>query len=315
MTDYSVVQRQNLHKLRIKKYKKASALLCMSVPVFFIGVLFNYVPIWGWIIAFFDYSPGIPLYKTPFAGLKYFLMLFAASSDFPIAMRNTVVLSLLGLLVLPASLLLALLITEVRNNVYKKSVQIITSFPNFISWIITYSLVFHFLSVDDGIVNQLLLKLHLISQPVDFLVNPDYSWLMMTMVNLWKNTGYSAIIFLSAIAGISQELYQAAEVDGAGRFKKILFITLPSIMPTFAVLMILNIGQLLNLGFEQYYSFQNPVTLDRLEIIDTYVYRTGLVRMSFSFATAVGIFQTLISCGLLIMANGMFKKTMNKSIL
>ena len=242
-------------------------------------------------------------------------MLFDVGSNFLLTMRNTVVLSLLGMLVLPVSAVFAIMITEVRNNFYKKTVQVITTFPNFISWIIVYSIFFHFLSIDDGFVNNLLLKLHLFSQPVGFLSKPEYSWPLMTFVNFWKGLGYSAIIFISAISGIDQELYQAADVDGAGRLRKILHITVPGIMPTFAVLLILTIGQLLNLGFEQYYSFQNPMTIEKLEILDTYVYRTGLTNMNFSFATAVGIFKSVVSCLLLLSANGVFKRIMGRSII
>lgn len=305
----------NTRLQRKRKRRIIAPLLWMTVPVFLLGVVFNYLPIWGWSMAFVHYNPGISVLNSEFAGLHYFYRLFEAGSSFLTAMRNTLVLALLGMLVLPGAVVFALLIAEAKARIYKKLVQIVTSFPYFVSWIIVYSIFFFFLAVDDGQINLLLLKLGLTENPVDFLGNPDYSWLLMTTANLWKGLGYTAIIFISAISGIDQELYQAANVDGAGRFRNIIHITLPGIMPTFAVLMILNTGQLLNLGFEQYYTFQNPMTLERLEILDTYVYRQGLTNYDFSFATAVGIFKTLVSCLLLFMANGVFKRFMNKSII
>ena len=295
--------------------KNVVPLLWMTIPVFILGVVFNYLPLWGWSMAFVNYSPGVSILKSQFIGLDNFARLFEAGSSFLIAMRNTLVLSFLSMLVLPGAVLFALMIAEVRCNFFKKTVQIVTSFPNFVSWIIVYSLFFFFLSVDDGQINHLLLRVGLISEPLDYLGNPDFSWFIMTFASVWKGLGYTAIIFISAISSIDQEMYKAADVDGAGRFRKIFHITLPGIMPTFAVMMILTVGQLLNLGFEQYYTFQNPITLDKLEILDTYIYRQGLTDYDFSFATAVGIFKSLVSCVLLFMANGLFKKFMNRSII
>lgn len=313
----SAADKLNTGRSGVRKARRRTVLplVWMTVPVFLLGIAMNYFPIWGWYMAFVHYSPGESIVASPFAGLHYFIRLFESGSSFLLAIRNTIVLSILGLLVLPLAVVFSLLIAEIKSTFFKKFVQTVTSFPYFISWIIVYSLFFFFLSVDDGQINLTLLRFGLIDNPIDFLGDPRYSWLIMTIANIWKGLGYTAIIFISAISGIDQELYQAAEIDGAGRFKRILHITLPGIMPTFAVMLILTVGQLLNLGFEQYYTFQNPMTLEKLEILDTYIFRQGLTSYDFSYATAAGIFKSVISCTLLFFANEVFKRVMGRSII
>ena len=286
----------------------------MTIPVFVMGVIFNYLPAWGWYLAFIDFQPGIPVWDSVFVGLKYFARLFETGSSFLVAFRNTVVLSLLGLLVLPAAVFFAVCVSEVKNKAFKTLVQTASSLPYFVSWIIVYAIFFFFLSVDNGYVNQVLLALGWIAEPIDFLGNVDYSWAILTASTIWKTLGYTAIVFIAAIAGLDQELYEAAEIDGASRSQKIMKITIPQIMPTFAVMTILTVGQMLNIGFEQYWSFRNPLTVDAVEVLDTYAYATGIAGFEFSYATAIGVFKTVASCVLLVFANGVFKKIMNRSI-
>jgi putative aldouronate transport system permease protein len=297
------------------KFRAIAPLLLMTVPIFIMGVVFNYAPIWGWSMAFVKYQPGKGILGAPFAGLHYFKMLFEGGSTFLLVMRNTVALSLLGMLVLPLAVAFAVLVSEARGRGYGKFVQIASSFPYFVSWIIVYSIFFFFCSVDGGVINQLLLRFGLIREPIDFLGNADWSWFILTFASIWKNLGYTAIVFIASIAGIDQELFEAAQIDGASRFRKIWHITVPLIMPTFAVMTVLTVGQLLNLGFEQFWPFRNFMTVGRVEVLDTYIYATGIGNFQFSYATAVGIFKTLVSCLMLFIANGIFKRFMNRTII
>lgn len=297
------------------RLRKALPLLCMTVPFFILIIVFNYVPLWGWSMAFINYSPGISIFKSDFIGLHNFLRLFDVDSQFLIVMRNTLVLSFLNLLATPLPIILAIMITEVKNNAFKKTIQTVVSFPNFVSWITVYSLFFVFLSVDDGILNSILIKLNMINTPMDILANPDFAWPLQTFASIWKSIGYSAIIYIAAISGIDQELYQAAEVDGAGKFRKIWYITVPCIMPTFMVIMVLTIGNLINTGFDQYYVFSNSLVSERIEVLDTYTYNLGLKQMDYSFATTVGIFKTVVSVILLFAANRLSKWTTGSHII
>jgi putative aldouronate transport system permease protein len=291
-------------------------LYMMTVPFFLIAVLFHYVPLWGWSIAFLDYSPGVDLAEAKFVGFKYFERLFSGTSEFGLVLRNTLVLSFLHLLLSPVPVFLAIMITNLRSRLFGKIVQTVTSFPNFTSWIIVYSIFFSFFSIDDGMINKLLFsKLHWISEPSNILADPSWTWWFMTLATLWKTVGWTAIIYISAIAGIDQEQYQAAEVDGANRFQQALHVTIPGIMPTFTILLLISIGNMLNIGFEQYYVFHNALIHDRIEVIDTYTYRMGLVQNDFSYSTAAGIFKSLISVILLFSANFITKITTGRSIM
>lgn len=291
-------------------------LLVMTVPFFAIVLLFSYVPLWGWSIAFVDFIPGKSIAESAFAGLKYFHRLFDSTSDFVSVLRNTLVLSFLVLLTSPLPVLLAIMISNLRSRKFARFVQTVTSFPNFISWIIVYSVFFAFFSIDDGMLNKLLYgTLHWVDQPTSLLSDPRWTWWLMTLATLWKTAGWTAIIYIAAIAGIDQEQYQAAEVDGANRLQQALHITVPGIMPTFTILLLLNIGNMLNVGFDQYYVFHNALVHDKIEVIDTYTYRVGLLNMDFSYSTAAGIFKSLVSVILLFSANFFTKKATGRSIM
>lgn len=297
------------------KGKQRLTLFAMAVPLFALVVIFSYVPLWGWAMAFVKYRPGVSIFKSQFVGLTNFIKIFASDSSFVEVFRNTLVMGLLGLLGIPLAVVLALMLNECHAVGFSKVVQTATSLPNFISMVIVYSIFFRFLSVDDGIVNVVLLKIGILKQPIDFLATSGLVWPLQTFVGIWKYTGWTAIIFISAIAGIEQELYEAALVDGAGRFQRIWHITIPGIMPTFVIIMILNIGYLVSIGFEQYYLFWNGMIADRIEVIDTYVYRLGIAQGNYSFATAVGIGKTVISVLLIVGANWLSKRTTQRSFL
>jgi putative aldouronate transport system permease protein len=218
MKQTTLLVKGNISKTKLRR-RNLVPLLVMTVPFFLLVILFNYVPLWGWSIAFVDYIPGRSIMESSFVGLKYFHRLFDSTSDFGLVLRNTLVLSFMGLLLSPVPVILAIQITNVRSRWYGKFVQIVSSFPHFTSWIIVYSVFFAFLSIDDGMVNSLLYKtLHWIGAPSNILADPDWTWWLMTFATLWKNVGWTAIIYIAAIAGIDQEQYQAAEVDGASRW-------------------------------------------------------------------------------------------------
>ncbi|MEN6315704.1 MAG: ABC transporter permease subunit [Clostridiaceae bacterium] len=302
------------YRMGTGKHKKSFTLILMTVPLFLFAMVFNYGPIWGWLMAFVNYTPGVSIFSSEFTGLKQFSYFFEAGSLFLPVLRNTLVLNLLALCMCPVPIIFALMLTESRSVLFKKAIQTVTSFPNFISWIIVYSVFFAFLSVEDGMINHLLLGLNIIKQPTDILADAGVAWFLQTFASIWKGMGWNAIIYLAAIAGIDKELYDAAEVDGAGRFKRILHITIPGLMPTFSVILILSVGNLINSGFDQFYVFDNALVHDKLNVIDTYTYRMGLQQFDFSYATAVGIFKSLVSIVLLFTSNLISKAATGRSI-
>ncbi|MBB6734403.1 ABC transporter permease [Cohnella zeiphila] len=290
-------------------------LILMTVPFFAFILLFNYVPLFGWLMAFQDYFPGKPILEQDFVGLKHFHRVLT-DAQFMHALRNTLVISFLSLLTSPAPMILALLLNEVKKMKFRKFVQTVSSLPNFISWIIVYSVFFSFFSVDEGAINKLLLQFGLIHTPTDLLSNSGIAWYFQTLVGMWKGLGWGAIIYLAALSGVDQELYEAARVDGASRYQEAWHISLPGMLPTFVVLLILGIGNLLaGGGFEQMFTFMNPMVMDRLENLDTYTYKMGLQGLSFSYATAVGIMKSLVSVLLLLAANAISKRINGRSIL
>lgn len=303
-------------KKRVNKKPFDKVLFFMALPSIILLLMFYYAPIWGWSIAFVNYIPGIKITESEFVGFKYFIKLFKGGSDFIYVFGNTLVLSGLRILVSPVPLIVAILLSELRSKLYKRTVQTLLSLPNFISWVVVYSFFFSMLSVNEGIINRLLVdKLHILKEGVDFLAEPKLTWGMMTFANIWKEAGWGAIIYLAAIAGIDVEQYQAAQIDGANKFQRILYITLPGILPTFAVCFVLGIGNMINTGFDQYFVFENAMVHDKIEVLDTYTYRIGLRNGDFSFSTAIGIFKTVVSMSLLLLANSVNKRIMGNGIL
>lgn len=298
-----------------RRLKAKLPLMFMTIPFFLLVVLFGYVPLAGWTMAFTDYFPGADLFKQDFVGLKHFTRMLT-DQHFFMALRNTLVLSFLSILVSPAPMILALLLNEARNLKFRRIIQTVSSLPNFISWIIVYSIFFTFFSVDEGMINTILLQLGIIQQPTNVLANSDIAWVFQTLVGMWKGLGWSAIVYLASLSGIDQELYEAARVDGANRYHEAIHISLPGMLPTFVVLLILAIGSILSGGgFDQMFTFMNPMVMDKLENLDTYVYKQGLQSLNFSYATAVGLFKSFVSIILLFTANFISKRINGKSII
>jgi putative aldouronate transport system permease protein len=313
--DYVEKLESNLgRRAKNKSGKKKYRLLFMAIPLMILVILFHYVPLFGYIYAFFDYKPGVPLFQNEFVGFKFFKLFLTDRFDMVMVMKNTLTFALIGIALSPLPMILAVLINEVRSSRYKKLIQTATTFPNFVSWIIVYSLAFSMFS-SEGLINDLLVKLGLTTTPIMLLDDSKAVYWFQTLLGNWKGLGWSAIIYLAAIAGIEQELYEAAAIDGANRLKLALHITFPGMMPTFIVLLLLSIGNFLNIGFEQYFVFKNPANAVNIEVLDVYVYRVGLMNHDYSYGVAIGIMKSVLSIALLFIANKIAKKVRGASII
>ena len=289
-------------------------LLCMTIPSVLFILVFSYFPISGWIYSFFDYRIGYKLSKCEFVGLDNFIYAFGDPYIITVIL-NTLIISILGLLGLPLAGMIAILLSEVRGKKFKKTVQTAITIPNFISWIIIYSIMFSLFS-NDGLLTTLVRGLSgNRDSTVTLLTNPGTAKLFMVLTNIWKTVGYNSIIFFAAVTGIDSQLYDAAAVDGAGRWQKILHITIPGILPTFITLLIISVGAILNNGFEQYYVFVNPIIQKNIEVLDYYVYRIGMLNNDIPASTAVSMIKTFISVVLVFSVNKLSKKTLGQSIL
>ena len=288
-------------------------LLLMVMPFIIFIFLFSYVPLIGWIYAFFDYLPGVPLFKCDFVGLEYFKLIFRDKINMLRVMKNTMIFAGIGLLTMPLPMIFAICLNEIRQVRLKKVIQTFTTLPNFISAIIVYSLVFTFLS-RDGVINTVLMNLGILSEPTNVLANGDAVYWFQTVLGQWKGLGWSAIIYIAAISGVDQELYEAADVDGAGHLGKALHVTIPALMPTFIVLLILGVGNILNTGYETYYLYKNPMTSANIEVLDLYVYRVGLGTNDYSYGIAISIMKTFVSVILISIANIFSKKIRGSTI-
>lgn len=291
-------------KLPLKKrlYKQRTLVL-MSIPFFIYVIIFSYLPLTGWVMAFQKYKPGKGLFNQEFAGIFQFRLLFQ-NETFLRVIRNTVAMSLINLILgFITAIGLAILLNEVRSMHTKKFIQTISYMPHFLSWIIVTGIVMDALSTETGVINQALVGLHLVKTPINFFAETKYFWGIVGISNIWKETGWSSIIYLAAITAINPDLYEAAAIDGANRIKKIKHITLPGIKPTIFILLIINVGNILNAGFEVQYLLGNGMIQKVSQTIDIYVIKYGISMNNFSLATAAGIFKSVISILLIVIAN------------
>lgn len=296
------------------KFKKQFYLQIQVIPWIIWLIIFAYLPMYGIILAFKEYQFGSGIIGSPWVGLQQFKMFFI-STDFYIVMRNTLAISFLKLLFgFPAPILFALFLNEIAGKRYKKFVQSVSYLPYFISWVVVAGIVFQFLSLQDGVINQLLLNLKIIDEPIMFMGEPKYFWSILVITEIWKNVGWNSIIYIAAISGIDQSMYEAATMDGAGRFKKVIHITLPSIIPTMVILLIFQVGGVLNANFDQVFMMQTPLVTDVGEILDTYVYKVGIATARYSYATAVGLFKSIVGFILIILTNWITKKISDNGI-
>ena len=300
-----------------KKYKLFLMMLPFLVAVF----LFSYLPLYGWSYAFYNYQFGKPMSEQEFVGLKWFTELITNQGhreNIIRVMKNTFGMSGLGLLTSWLPMVFAIFLNEITNIRFKKFVQIFTTLPNFISWALVFSFAMALFAMDTGIFSKFMLAIGAIDQPVAWLNSSEHIWLKMWGWGTWKGLGWGAIMYLAAISGIDQELYEAAQVDGAGRWAKIRYITLPGLLPTFFVLLMLSISNILNNGMDQYLAFQNSMNKNTIEVLDLYVYNITIASGGttlYSFATAIGILKTIVSVTLLFSANFVSKKLRGESIM
>ena len=298
--------------LTMTKPKKDYKLLYYALPFMIIVLLFNYVPIFGWIYAFFDYVPGVKLNDSEFVGLEYFKLIFTDANVWR-SLTNTFIFAILGILFSPLPMFFAILLNEVKNGPVRKIVQTFTTLPNFISWVIIFSLAFTLFS-SDGLITTMLLKIGIGTDGQNLLGDGKAVYIFQSLLGLWKGLGWSSIIYLAAIAGIDQEQYEAARVDGAGYFRCAIHITMPAMIGTFVVLFILNIGNFLNTGYEQYLLFKNSMTADNIEVLDLYAYRIGLENMDYSYGVAISIIKSVVSVILVTFANLVAKKARGSAV-
>lgn len=281
-------------------------LFLLMIPALVWVILICYAPMTGLYMAFTNYRPTqngywSDLLNAPFVGFEWFEYFF--ENDFKMIMRNTLATSLLTLLFsFPAPILIAVFLNEVKNMKVKKFVQTASYLPYFISWVIASNIFLTFLS-GNGVVNDLLVALHIIDEPILFFQKGEYFWWIIAFANTWKNMGYNAIIYLAAISGVDQGLYEAAEVDGANRVQRIWHITLPAIRGTICIMLILAVGGILTTGFEQQLLMGNNAILNYSDVLDTYAYRYGLTKGMYSYGTAVGMFKSVVSFILVMCAN------------
>ena len=305
-----LTERLGRKKVRGLKY------LLLAVPFLIYVFAMSYVPLMGWIYSVFDYKLGqrfLDPGSMTFIGLENFRKLFRERTEVMRVMRNTLVMSGLGLLSTPVPVLFAILFNELKGSRFKKFIQTTTTLPNFISWITVYGIAFSFFSVN-GFVSMLLKNFGLETSPTGILGDSSKVWLVQWLLGIWKSFGWSAIIYIAAIVGIDSELFDAARVDGANKLQTIRHITIPGIMPTYVVMFLLAVSNILSNGFDQYFMFYNPMVSDKIEVLDYYVYKVGFSINDYSYSITLGMLKSVLSIALLFIANALSKKVRGESI-
>jgi putative aldouronate transport system permease protein len=314
------VQQPGIQKLQSSKPKKSSLrlartlahikrdrqLLILFIPCVLFYLIFRYGPLFGLVIAFKDYSVFQGIMDSDWVGLKHFIKFFS-SDDFVLLFRNTLLLGFYSLIIgFPFPIILALLLNEVRIKWFKKSIQTVTYLPAFLSVVVISSMIIDILSPGSGLINKLIAALGF--EKIYFLIMPEWFRTIYVSSDIWATTGYEAIIFMAAVAGISPTLYEAARVDGSNRWKNMWHITIPSIMPTILTMFILKTGAMIRVGYEKVLLLYTPTTYEVADVFSTYVYRKGLLETNYSYAAAVGMFEALIAMVMLLSANFISRK-------
>ncbi|HIU74951.1 MAG TPA: sugar ABC transporter permease [Candidatus Pelethocola excrementipullorum] len=300
-----------------KKKWNSFKMFLYVLPFIILVLVFAYYPLYGWVYAFFDYKPPKPFSIQDFVGLKW----FKSMVDSPVkvnqllqVLKNTFAMSGITLATSWLPMIFAVFMNELRCVPFRKFVQTVTTLPNFISWVLVYSVAYSLFN-STGMANTLLQSLGITTEPILFLQSSEHVWLTMWLWLTWKNLGWSAIMYIAAISGIDDELYQAAKVDGSSRMQRIWYITIPSLLPTFFVLFMLNIANFLSNGMEQYYVFQNAFNKETIQVLDLYVYNTAMGSGSYSISVVISMLKSIISLVLLFFANGMSKLIRKESFL
>jgi putative aldouronate transport system permease protein len=293
----------------VRRFKKELDYQLIVIPGVIFFLIFCYYPMIGLVMAFQEYQLGNWIIGSPWVGLKQFQILFT-DRMFWFALQNTVCISALNLIFgFIAPIIFALALNEIRNLPYKKFIQTASYLPHFISWVIVASIMTFWLGTDfQGIINIALVKIGIIKEPILFLSYPEYYYAIAVISSVWKGMGWGSIIYLAAIAGIDQEIYEAATVDGAGRFRKMWNITIPSIKPTMAILLIISVGGLFRGNFDQSYLLQNSFNMSRTDILETFVLRYGINLARYSMSTAASLFQSVVNLLIVLAVNFIVKK-------
>lgn len=303
-------------KPKKKKLDQGKRMFLYMLPFLLLCFAFSYFPLHGWIYSFYDYKPPLKLSQCNFMGLRWFKMIFgnpAQVRQLFIVMRNTFAMSFLNIATSVLPLFFAVFLNEIKCKWFRKMVQTLTTIPNFISWVLVYAVAFCLFS-NTGMVNTVLQNLGVILKPIKFLDSDSHTYIAMLLWSTWKGLGWGAIMYLASIAGIDQEMYEAARVDGAGRFQLMRYITLPELMPTYFVMLMLSVANFLNNGMDQYFVFQNAFNKAHIQVLDLYVCNIGMTGSSLSLATAISMLKSLISVTLLMAVNGISKKIRGVSL-
>lgn len=291
-------------------------LFLMFMPFLALVGVFSYLPLWGWRYAFFNYKAGDTLSMENFVGFKWFLELVknpATVRDIIRVLKNTLAMSALGIATSWLPMAFAIFLSEMKSIRFRRFVQTFTTVPNFISWVLVYAIAFCIFSTD-GFISSIMINMGVWSQGVNMLMSGEHVWLKMLAWGLWKGIGWSAIIYIAAISGIDRQLYEAATVDGAGRFQRMWHITVPGLIPTFCVLLLMSIANILSNGMDQYMVFENATNTNQIMVLDLYVYKLGIGQGSIPLTTVVGMLKSIISVVLLFGANGVSKLIRGESI-
>lgn len=298
------VMRQPLTRKVLKSQRE---LIFITIPFVIYGFIFYYIPLFGWVMGFQKYKPVTGVFGSEWVGINQFKKLFT-NDVFMQTVRNTLAMGIINLVLsFVFAILFALLLNEVRSNLGKRFSQTVSYLPHFLSMIIVTGIVQDVLALNTGIFNDVLTRLGIISAPINWLAVKEYFWWIVGFSNVWKETGWNSIIYIAAITSISPDLYEAASIDGAGRLRKIWNITLPSLKPTIFILMIINIGNILNVGFEIQYLLGNGIVQSVSQTIDIYVLKYGISQGDYSLGTAAGIFKSVVSIILILLANAAAK--------
>lgn len=300
--------------IRSKKWESYKLFL-LALPVIMYIFVFKYMPLWGWSYAFFSYRPGLSLAQCDFVGLQNFENLFGNAvmrQNLFRVLRNTFGIQILNYVLMPVPMLFAIFLSEIKSKRFQKVIQTVTTLPHFISWVIMFSLASSIFG-SSGLINSMIHDMGF-EATINILTTDDHVWITQTLLNLWKSMGWNAIVYFAAITGLDQQVYEAAEIDGANRWQKISKITIPLLMPTFFVLLVINIGNFLNSGIDQFLAFSNALNMSQIEVLDLYVYNLGIGSGQISFSVAVGIMKSVVAVILFASANFASKKIRGTSV-
>ena len=283
-------------------------LLLLSFPFIIWLFIFRYIPLFGWITAFQDYKLHLGWFGSKFVGFKNFIDFFKHNL-FLSSMQNTLAMSIMMLVFGTfMAITFAVLLNELRYLPFKRFTQTVSYLPHFVSWVVVANIVTQMLAIS-GPINDILLGLGIVKEPTNVMIKPEYFWWIVVIADIWKEMGWNAIIYLAAMAGIDSQIYEAAEIDGVNRMQKIWYVTLPGIQGTIIILLILSIGNIINIGFERQFMLQNAVTFPKALTLDFFSYRYGLTMFRYSFGTAIGIFKSVVSIILLFLANFLARRS------